>query len=148
MSSRGYETDLISSICDGVAMTDHLEELLKEGLDDETKQILEKNLYLRRKQMSRLLELADNPNPKFHCIVKHALGAWYKQQEVWEATLNEKDYELAKELGDLSAMCLSKYLGLKFETCQRCLWDTLMVKEYEKTHSDTLKVNEGEKNDN
>ncbi len=147
MSSRGYETDLISSICDGIALTDHLEELLKEELDEETKQILEKNLYLRRKQMSRLLELADSPNPKFHCCVKHCLGAWFKQQEVWEATLDEKDYELAKELGDLCAMCLSKYLGLEFETCQRCLYEKILLKEYEQKHaSGTIKTNKGEDN--
>ena len=92
--------------------------------------------------MSRLLEMADNPNPKFHCIVKHSLGAWWRQQEVYEATLNDKDYELAKELGDLSAMCLSAYLGLEFETCQRCLFDRMLVRQVEKERSDIINSND------
>lgn len=142
MTSRGYETDLIESICESIALTSHLEEVLKEEDDKEVLEMLKTSLNLRRKQMSRLLEMADNPNPKFHCIVKHSLGAWWRQLEVWEATLDEKDYQLARELGDLSAMCLSKYLGMEFEVCQRCLFDQLTVKEYEKTHSDIINSND------
>lgn len=148
MSSRGYETDLIESICECIALSSHIEEVLKDENNDDVKEMLKSSLGLRRKQMSRLLEMADNPNPKFHCIVKHSLGAWWRQMEVWEATLDEEDYILAKELGDLSAMCLSKYLGLEFETCQRCLYDSLMTKEYEKSHYATMEANEGEENGN
>ena len=144
MSSRGYEPDLIESICESIALSSHIEEVLKEEQSEEVQQILETSLSLRRKQMSRLLEMADNPNPKFHCIVKHSLGAWWRQMEVWEATLDKKDYELAKELGDLSAMCLSKYLGLEFEICQRCLYDKMLVQQYAKQHSATIKENEGD----
>lgn len=142
MSSRGYETDLIESICESIALTSHLEEVLTEENDKEVLRMLETSLTLRRKQMSRLLEMADNPNPKFHCIVKHSLGAWWRQIEVWEATLNKNDYELARELGDLSAMCLSKYLGMKFEVCQRCLWDTMLVKQVEKERSVIINSND------
>ena len=145
MSSRGYEVDLIESICEGIALAGHLEEISKDSDADETlKEILKKALTLRRKQMSRLLEMAEIPNPKFHCAVKHALGAWWRQQEVYEATLDENDYELAKELGDLSAMCLSQYLGLEFETCQRCLFDRMLVEQVEKERSDILKEKDKE----
>lgn len=141
MSSRGYEVDLIESICENIALAGHLEEISKEE-DGPVKEILEKALTLRREQMSRLLEMADNPNPKYHCAVKHSLGAWWRQQEVYEATLDDKDYELAKELGDLSAMCLSKYLGMEFEICQRCLFDRMLVKQVENEHSAILNLND------
>ena len=148
MSSRGYEVDLIESICENIALAGHLEEISKDE-DESAKEILKKTLTLRREQMSRLLEMADVPNPKYHCAVKHALGAWWRQQEVYEATLDDEDYRLAQELGDLSAMCLSKYLGMEFEVCQRCLFDRMLVKQVEKERSDILKINnEGdEKND-
>lgn len=143
MSSRGYETDLIESICDNIALASHLEELLREEYSDDTAKMLSTVLKLRRRQMSHLLEMGDSPNPKFHCIVKHALGAWWKQTEVFEATMNREDYELAQELGNVVAMALSKYLGLEFQTCQRCLWDILLQKDY-----DTMKANKEMKNDN
>lgn len=142
MSSRGYEVDLIESICENIALAGHLEEVLKDENDNSDIEILKLALSSRRKQMSRLLEMADNPNPKYHCIVKHALGAWWRQQEVYEATMDEKDYDLAKSLADLTAMCLSKYLGLEFETCQRCLFDRMLVAQVEKERSDILKSND------
>lgn len=150
MSSRGYEVDLIESICENIALAGHLEEVLKDENDNSDIEILKLALSSRRKQMSRLLEMADNPNPKYHCIVKHALGAWWRQQEVYEATMDEKDYDLAKSLADLTAMCLSKYLGLEFETCQRCLFDRMLVAQVEKERSDILKSNDkgDETNDN
>ena len=141
MSSRGYEVDLIESICENIALAGHLEEISKDE-DESAKEILKKALTLRREQMSRLLEMADSPNPKYHCAVKHVLGAWWRQQEVYEATLDDKDYELAKELGDLSAMCLSQYLGLEFETCQRCLFDRMLVQQVEKERSAIIKQND------
>lgn len=141
MSSRGYEVDLIESVCENIALAGHLEEISKDE-DESAREILKKALTLRREQMSRLLEMADNPNPKYHCAVKHALGAWWRQQEVYEATLDDKDYELAKELGDLSAMCLSQYLGLEFETCQRCLFDRMLVQQVEKERSAIIKQND------
>lgn len=147
MSSRGYEVDLIESISENIALAGHIEELLREEKDEETQQILEQALNLRRRQMSRLLELGANPNPKFHCVVKHSLGAWWRQVEVWEASLNGKDFELAKEMGDLTAMCLSKYLGLEFEVCQRCLWDRMLVEQMEKERSDIINLTDkGDKN--
>lgn len=141
MSSRGYEVDLIESICENIALAGHLEEISKDE-DESAKEILKKALTLRREQMSRLLEMADMPNPKYHCAVKHTLGAWWRQQEVYEATLEDEDYRLAQELGDLSAMCLSKYLGMEFEVCQRCLFDRMLVKQVEKEHSAILKTND------
>lgn len=145
MSSRGYETDLIESISENIALAGHLEEISKDAdAPDDLKETLKTALTIRRKQMSRLLEMSDNPNPKYHCAVKHALGAWWRQQEVYEATMNEKDFDLAKELGDLSAMCLSRYLGLEFQSCQRCMFDLLMVKEHEKQQFAKIKSKENE----
>jgi len=131
MTSRGYATDLIESICELIAACGHLREL-QDGEED-VREIYQKALQLRRKQMEQLLDLAEAPNPKYHCAVKHFLGSWWRSVEVYEATLKEEDYQLAKEAGDLAAMALSKYLGMEFETCSRCLFDKMLVKQLSKS---------------
>lgn len=149
MSSRGYLVDLIESIGEKICLASHVEEQLRACEDEnektELEQILQKTLYLRRKQMSDLLEQGENPNPKYHCAFKHALGSFCRDIEVYEATYNEKDLERCIESADLFAMVCSKYLGMKFETCSRCLWDSMLVKQVEKTHSDIINSNEEEK---
>lgn len=130
MTSRGYATDLIESISELITTCGHLRELMDSGED--VREIYQKTLQLRRKQMESLLDLAESPDPRYHCIVKHALGAWWRSIEVYEATGKDKDYQLAKEAGDLAASALSKYLGMEFETCSRCLFDKLLVKQLTK----------------
>lgn len=145
MSSRGYLVDLIESIGEKVCLTSHIEEKLRACEDDnekeQLKRMLNKTLELRRKQMSLLLENAEQPDPTYHCIVKHAIGSWWRDIEVWEASGQTKDFEKTIESADLLAMCLSKYLGMEFEVCARCLWDTMLVKQVEKERSDILEIN-------
>jgi len=129
MTSRGYATDLIESICELITVCGHLREML-DGEED-VKEIYIKALKYRRGQMERLLDLAEVPNPKYHCVVKHLLGSWWRSVEVWEATGEDKDYEMAKRIGDLAASALSQYLGMEFESCSRCLFDLLTVKQLE-----------------
>lgn len=130
MTSRGYETDRIEAICELISATGHIREMVDE--DENLKQIYKQTLALRREEMNYLLDESENPNPKYWCLVKHLLGAWWRQVEIYEATLKEEDLDLAKRLGDLSAEALSQFLGMEFETCQRCFFDRLMVKEHEK----------------
>ena len=77
MSSRGYLTDMMESIAEKIALTSHIEEKIRGSEDEEEiqrlKTLLDKTLTLRRKQMSRLLSKAENPNPFFWCQFKHAL---------------------------------------------------------------------------
>ena len=145
MSSRGYLVDMIESIGEKICLTSHIEEKLRACEDEEEKaqlkQMLDSVLELRRKQMSLLLENAEQPDPTYHCIVKHAIGSWWRDIEVWEASNDEKDLEKTIESADLLAMCLSKYLGLEFEVCSRCLWDTMLVKQVEKTKFAILNSN-------
>ena len=145
MSSRGYLVDMIESIGEKICLTSHIEEKLRACEDEEEKvqlkQMLDSVLELRRKQMSLLLENAERPDPTYHCIVKHAIGSWWRDVEVWEASNDEKDLEKTIESADLLAMCLSKYLGLEFEVCSRCLWDTMLVKQVEKTKFAILNSN-------
>ena len=132
MSSRGFSVDLIHSIGEKVALTDHIEELILGGEDvDENKIILEKLLKSRREQMSYLLEQADNPNPKYWCAFKHAVKAFTLDCEVYEATYSEEAFDNLKESADVLAMVTSKFLGMEFETCARCFADKLLVKQYE-----------------
>lgn len=151
MSSRGYLTDMMESIAEKIALTSHIEEKLRGSEDEEEiqrlKTLLDKTLTLRRKQMSRLLSKAENPNPFFWCQFKHALGAFMRDCEVYEATGEDLDLEIAKESADNLAMNTSLFLGMEFETCARCLADKLLVKQVEEktnTKSVILETNEGE----
>ena len=143
MSSRGYLVDLIESIGEKINLCSHINEQLR-GCEDEQekaelKEILKQALLLRRQEMSRLLEDAEHPNPLYHCSVKHALGSFLKDVEVYEATLNEKDLEMATQSANLFAMVLSKYLGMEFEKCARCVFDRLLVEQVEKERSAIMK---------
>lgn len=146
MSSRGYLTDMIESIAEKVALASHIEEKIR-GSEDETevenlKNMLERVLKLRREQMSRLLEKAENPNPMFWCQFKHALGAFMRDCEVYEATNEDIDLEIAKQSADILAMNISLFLGMEFETCARCLADRLLVKQVEeRTNTRYAKIN-------
>lgn len=151
MSSRGYLTDMMESIAEKIALTSHIEEKLRGSEDEEEiqrlKTLLDKTLTLRRKQMSRLLSKAENPNPFFWCQFKHALGAFMRDCEVYEATGEDSDLEIAKESADILAMNTSLFLGMEFTTCARCLADKLLVKQVEEktnTKSVILETNEGE----
>lgn len=142
MTSRGWEQDLIESIAEDIALTSHIEERLRSSENEEEirnlKLMLEKVLDLRREKMSFLLEQGENPNPLNHCIAKHAIGSFWRQQEVWEARLDERSLGLLKKNSEILAMGISLYLGLEFQTCQRCLEELLMAKEYEKNLTDTI----------
>lgn len=151
MSSRGYLTDMMESIAEKIALTSHIEEKLRDTEDAQEKSNLkselERVLNLRRKQMSRLLAKSENPNPLFWCQFKHALGSFIRDCEVYEATKEEEDLEIAKESSNILAMSTSQFLGMEFEVCARCLADKLLVKQVEEktnTHSAILETNEGE----
>ena len=153
MSSRGYLVDMMESIGEKICLTSHLEEQIRGSDDDnevlELKKILDKTLELRRQEMSDLLDKAENPNPKYHCAFKHALGSFMRDVEVFEATGDGRDARRTIESADLLAMVMSKYLGMEFETCARCLWDRMLVEQVEKERSDILKANDkGDENDN
>jgi len=146
MSSRGYLVDLIESIGEKICLSSHIEEKLRASDNDDEKaqleQMLDAVLKQRREQMSLLLENAECPDPTYHCIVKHAIGSWWRDIEVWEASNDNRDLEKTIQSADLLAMCLSKYLGMEFEVCSRCLWDRMLVKQVENERSDILKTNE------
>lgn len=136
MSSRGFSVDLIHSIGEKTALADHIEELIIADEDvEDNKVILENVLKLRREQMSYLLEQGEKPNPKYHCAFKHAVKQFTLDTEVYEATLDETSLEQLKVSANILAMVTSKYLGLEFELCSRCLWDTILVKQIEKQES-------------
>lgn len=141
MSSRGYLVDLIESIGEKICLTSHIEEQLRAENDNDLKVMLEKVLALRREEMSDLLSKAENPDPRYHCQFKHALGSFMRDVEVYEATMDEKDLQRTIESADLLAMVTSKYLGMEFETCARCLWDRMLVQQVEKEHSAIISSN-------
>ena len=142
MSSRGYLVDLIESIGEKTALASHIREKIEAGKDvEKNRQILEKTLNLRRKQMSYLLSEAEKADPDYWCDNKHAIKSWVQDGEVYEATLTEETEQFLKESSEILAMELSCFLGMEFEVCARCLFDRLLVKQYEKAHSDTMGLN-------
>lgn len=133
MTSRGYLTDLIESIGEDIALTSHIEESLRASDDEEEinnlKTILEATLTLRRQKMARLLSLGENGNPLKWCAFKHSLGGFVRATEVYEATHSEEDFEIMKNSANLLAMNTSLFLGMEFETCARCLADSMLTKQ-------------------
>lgn len=141
MSSRGYLVDMIESIGEKTAIASHIREKIEAGKDvEKNQQMLKAVLALRRKQMSRLLESAEKADPEYWCDFKHAVKSWVNDSEVYEATLNEKDLELMIGSSEILAMAISCFMGMKFETCARCIFDEFLVKQYEEQHNAKIEV--------
>ena len=51
--------------------------------------------------------------------------------EVYEANQNPRTLGLMRDSADVFAMALSRFLGMEFEVCARCLADRLLVKQIE-----------------
>lgn len=130
MSSRAYLVDLIHSIGEKTALEDHLIEKLPDH--PELKDTIKKVADLRRSQMNQLLASGEKPNPDWWCAFKHAVKAWTLDCEVYEATLDKESYENMINSSEELAIMTSLFLGMEFETCARCLYDKLLVKQLEK----------------
>lgn len=133
MSSRAYIVDLIHSIGEKTALTDHLEEKIIAGKDVENneKELVE-ILSLRREQMSFLMEQGEKPDPEEWCAFKHSIKAFTQDVEVYEANPCNQTRDFMVRSANTLAMEISKLLGMEFETCARCLYDRLLVKQVEK----------------
>lgn len=130
MSSRAYLVDLIHSIGEKTALEDHLIEKLPDH--PELKELIKKVADLRRSQMNQLLASGEKPNPDWWCAFKHAVKAWTLDCEVYEATLDKESYDNMIKSSNYLAEMTSLFLGMEFETCARCLYDKLLVKQLEK----------------
>ena len=130
MSSRAYLVDLIHSIGEKTALEDHLIEKLPDH--PELKELIKKVADLRRSQMNQLLASGEKPNPDWWCAFKHAVKAWTLDCEVYEATLDKESYDNMVKSSNHLAEITSLFLGMEFETCARCLYDKLLVKQIEK----------------
>ena len=130
MSSRAYLVDLIHSIGEKTALEDHLIEKLSDH--PELRELIEKVADLRRSQMNQLLASGEKPNPDWWCAFKHAVKAWTLDCEVYEATLDKESYDNMVKSSNHLAEMTSLFLGMEFETCARCLYDKLLVKQLEK----------------
>lgn len=133
-TSRAWLVDLIGAIGEKTALVDHLEEKLcsdKEYNIEAIQEIIRQTLGLRREQMDILLQNGMRPNPDFWCDFKHAVKSWVKDTEVYEANLSEVALQQMKASGDILAGITSLFLGMKFETCSRCLYDMMLMKQLE-----------------
>ena len=132
MTSRAWLVDLIRSIGEKTALTDHLEEKMISEPSDELKALIEQVTALRRKQMKLLLEQAENPNPLYWCDFKHAVKAFTNDVEVYEATYSAEAFEQMKLSSEILAGITSLFLGMEFQTCARCLYDKILVEQTQK----------------
>lgn len=141
MSSRAWVVDLIRGIGQKTAICDHNKEKIedKEISEEErglVRELDSRVLKLRREEESYLLENAKKPNPMYWCHVKHAIDSYTHDVEVYEANPNEKTEHFMIESGEILAGYLSLFMGMEFETCSRCLYDAMLVRE--KEHNATI----------
>lgn len=140
MSSRAWMVDEIHSIGEKTALCDHLEEVIDEF--PEAGEVLQKLLKLRRKQMQHLADQTENSNPKFWCAFKHAVKAFTLDSEVYEAVMDEETKQNMIESGDILASLISLFLGMDFETCSRCVYDRLLLKQVQEGNHESRRKNE------
>lgn len=131
MTSNSWLVDLIDAIGEKTALVDHLEKKLLSGKYDSQalKTLIADILDLRRSQMDVLLRNGENPNPDYWCDFKHAVKAYTKDAEVYEATLNEESFENMRKSANVLAGVTSLFLGMEFATCAACLWDKMLVNQ-------------------
>ena len=140
MSSRAWVVDEIHSIGEKTALCDHLEELIDDYPDVD--EVLQNVLNLRRKQMQHIADQNENSNPKFWCAFKHAVKAFTLDSEVYEATLDDVAKQNMIESGNVLASLISLFLGMDFETCARCVYDRLLLKQVQEGNYESRRGNE------
>lgn len=134
MTSSSWLEDLIDSIGEKTAQSDHLEKKMLSGKYDNNilKPLLKSVLNLRREQMDLLLRNGTKPNPEFWCDFKHALKSYIKDVEVYEATLDDEAFENMKQSADILAGATSLFLGMEFADCATCLYDRMLINQLTK----------------
>lgn len=140
MSSRAWVVDEIHSIGEKTALCDHLEELIDDY--PEVGEVLQNILNLRRRQMQHIADQNENSNPKFWCAFKHAAKSFTLDAEVYEATLDDASKQNMIESGDILASLISLFLGMDFETCSRCVYDRLLLKQVQEGNHESRRENE------
>lgn len=134
-SSRAWIVDLAHSIGEKLALCDHLAEKLD---DKDAKELYNKVLQERRNEMRLLVKYAPNPNTEWWCGFKHALKSWVLAMEVYDNLPSEEMFNVAQYNADILAGIMSKFLGVEFKICERCLNDLLLAK-YNETRKDFKK---------
>ncbi len=133
-TSRSWLVDLIKAIGEKTALVDHLEEKLCSDKEYDTEsivKIIEACLDLRRGEMDLLLRNGEKPNPDFWCEFKHAVKSFTEDSETYEATLTSEALDNMKKSADILAGVTSLFLGIKFATCSRCLFDMMLINQLE-----------------
>lgn len=132
-SSRDWIFDLVNSIANLLAITNHATEaaygaeqdgkLDIDGADDDKAEYVEialMALELRRSQMNLLKEQADYFDKRMWCPLKHAIEMYMETMEVWQAEQNDTTYKHMMLAYDILLKCLSKFLGREVTLCGRC----------------------------
>lgn len=136
-TSRGWILDLISSIANDLALSNHLIENIishsnklasGEIASDESLEIyrkLEKQVTALRRDKMRFLISDVEFNKELWCPLKHAIESFMQMSEVYQASDDIKAMELMVESSNILAGVISLSLGMEFEACMRCVSDRL-----------------------
>jgi hypothetical protein len=136
-TSRGWVLDLISSIANDLALSNHLIEniinqqnKLEQGEIDDTSQLytyqeLEHRVTKLRRDKMRFLIADVEFNKELWCPLKHAIESFMQMSEVYQATGTADALSLMVESNNILAGLISLSLGMELEACMRCVSDKL-----------------------
>ena len=137
-SQRGAETEVIELIANLIAAHSHHYELYQSLQSDiahpdlwSTEQLadmiaesayhnekMEEITEYRRSAMRVLRNMSEEPNNKWHCLVKHSIACYQFAQELRDTDQDNVDYnQLAEFAYQYMYECISKYLGVELATC-------------------------------
>lgn len=137
-TSRGWIFDLVNSIANDLALTNHLHEAFYgaykdslEGIDGAPERVInyqklmDMTLENRRNKMNILKEAAENYDSKMWCPLKHAIESYMESMEVWQANSTKETFYAMIKSTDILSGVLSLFLGMELEICARCLADSI-----------------------
>ena len=137
-TSRGWVFDLVNSIANDLALTNHLHEAFYaaykdaedgiEGASDKIinyRKLMDMTLTNRRNKMNILKGQADSYDKHMWCPLKHAIESYMESMEVWQAHESKETFDAMITSTDILSGVLSLFLGMELEICGRCLSDQL-----------------------
>lgn len=136
-TSRGWVIDLVGSIANDLALSNHLIEniinqknLLINGGEADSEKLdryisLEKTVTSIRRSKMRLLIQDVEFDKELWCPLKHAIESFMQSSEVYQATGSEESLVMMTESNNVLAGIISLSLGMELEPCMRCVSDKL-----------------------
>lgn len=119
------EMDIVLAIKHLLALEDHIREFEPESEEEETW----RTGALRGAELlrSNMFDMFEEKDKRFHCMVKHALGATIAAEEVDKLYAQHPNWPQSEDISVFADQCrimsthmLEKLLGHEIENCKRC----------------------------